>query len=77
MDEDCRHLAEQVGADGLQWAMTGGEDYQLVGTIAAEKAAEIKQQYEILTGKPLFFIGTVQKNLILMQNHFQTCATAA
>lgn len=70
VDEDCRHLAEQVGADGLQWAMTGGEDYQLVGTIAAEKAAEIKQQYEILTGKPLFFIGTVHdgKGVYLQQN---------
>ena len=37
---------------------------------AAEKAAEIKQQYELLTGKPLFFIGTVRdgEGIYLQQN---------
>lgn len=60
VDQACDRLAVQLGADGLQWAMTGGEDYQLVGTLAAADAAKICEQYTAQTGAPLFFIGTVE-----------------
>lgn len=41
----CNRLAKQLDKDGLQWAMTGGEDYQLVGTMAAVEAEKICEQY--------------------------------
>ena len=60
VDDACSRLALQLGADGLQWAMTGGEDYQLVGTMAAAQAEAICEQYAQQTGKQLFMIGTVE-----------------
>ena len=45
-------------ASSLEWALFGGEDYQLVGTIAAEKADELTEIYA-QTGKKLWIIGHV------------------
>lgn len=56
----CNRLAKQLDKDGLQWAMTGGEDYQLVGTMAAVEAEKICEQYAQQTGKQLFIIGAVE-----------------
>ncbi len=56
----CSRLAVQLGADGLRWAMTGGEDYQLVGTMEAAQAETICEQYAQQTGKCLVIIGTVE-----------------
>lgn len=56
----CSRLAVQLGADGLRWAMTGGEDYQLVGTMEAAQAETICEQYAQQTGKRLVIIGTVE-----------------
>ena len=57
VNESCARLAEYLGADGLQWAMTGGEDYQLVGTMAAEQADKICRRYQAETGKQLTIVG--------------------
>ncbi|MBR6756015.1 MAG: thiamine-phosphate kinase, partial [Peptococcaceae bacterium] len=43
----------------LEYALTGGEDYQLVGTVAAENALLLAEEYEQKMGKPLHFVGTV------------------
>lgn len=56
---DARILAAQIGADSLQWALTGGEDYQLLGTMDGTHAEEICAQYTALTGKTLTIIGFV------------------
>jgi len=60
VDEACKRLAIQVSANSLHWAMTGGEDYQLVGTLAAAHAEEIFARYQAQTGKSLYRIGTVE-----------------
>ena len=60
VQETCMVLAEQLGENGLEWAMTGGEDYQLVGTMKAEKAEEICRLYEQQTGRKLTIIGFVE-----------------
>ncbi len=60
VNESCTVLAEQLNTDGLEWAMTGGEDYQLVGTMAEERVEEICRQYEEKTGKKLTIIGFVE-----------------
>ncbi len=60
VNASCAALAETLRADGLHWALTGGEDYQLVGTMAAERAEEICEQYKAQTGKLLTIIGRVE-----------------
>lgn len=69
VDKSCAKLAEQLKIEGLQWAMTGGEDYQLVGTLTGAKAEEICQQYRQQTGKPITIIGHVEKGKgVFLQN---------
>lgn len=58
--ESCAFLADRLGTDGLRWAMTGGEDYQLVGTMAAERAEEICAAYRSRTGKNISIVGFVE-----------------
>ncbi|MBD3261787.1 MAG: thiamine-phosphate kinase, partial [Candidatus Altiarchaeales archaeon] len=41
ISDDTRQTAEKLGADPLQWALEGGEDYELVFTIDEEKLREI------------------------------------
>ena len=53
-------LAAQIQADGLHWALTGGEDYQLVGTMDAARASDICAAYTEVTGKKLTIVGRVQ-----------------
>ncbi|MBR5319899.1 MAG: thiamine-phosphate kinase [Peptococcaceae bacterium] len=58
--ESCAFLADRLGTDGLRWAMSGGEDYQLVGTMAAERAEEICAAYRSRTGKNISIVGFVE-----------------
>ena len=60
VNEACRTLADATGKNGLQWALTGGEDYQLVGTMDAEKAEEICEKYRRETGKDITIVGYVE-----------------
>lgn len=53
-------VAEQCGYDGLQWALQGGEDYQLVGTMDGMQARSVCARYEQITGKKLYILGSVQ-----------------
>lgn len=57
--EDAKRLAELLCADSMEWALSGGEDYQLVGTLDGEKAEEICAMYLAQTGKQLYIVGTV------------------
>lgn len=56
---ETEKLAESCCLDGRQWALTGGEDYQLVGTLAAEQAEQAAERYHQLSGKRLYFIGEI------------------
>ncbi len=60
VDDACRRLAAQAGEDALGWACSGGEDYQLVGTLEAARAEEICGQYRAQSGKAITLIGSVQ-----------------
>ncbi len=50
-------LAESCHLDGRQWALYGGEDYQLVGTLEAHNALQAAERYHSLSGKTLHFLG--------------------
>ena len=52
-------LAKQIGTNALQWALTGGEDYQLAGTLDGAYAEEICKAYRIQTGKEITIVGYV------------------
>lgn len=60
VDASCQRLAAQQGTDALKWALTGGEDYQLVGTMAADEAESICARYRQETGKAITIIGWVE-----------------
>ncbi len=53
--EVCR----KQGWDAIQMALSGGEDYALVMTIAEENFKEIQEKFEKQFGFPLYCIGTV------------------
>lgn len=59
VNDAAKRLAEQLGVDGLQWALTGGEDYQLLGTMDGACAEELCERYTAETGKPIRIIGYV------------------
>lgn len=76
INESCAFLADLCQADGLHWAMTGGEDYQLVGTMAAERAEEICAQYREATGNRISLIGVVEpgNGVTLLRNGMRSLA---
>lgn len=58
--EEVRSYARHAGKDPLDWALYGGEDYQLVGTLAASCADEVARQFAA-SGIPFTIIGRVAK----------------
>ncbi|WP_026074662.1 thiamine-phosphate kinase [Brevibacillus massiliensis] len=57
LDREVKAYAASVGQDPLAWALFGGEDYQLVGTVRA--ASPIAEQFSA-SGLPLYLIGRVE-----------------
>lgn len=68
---ETMRLASACQIDGRQWALYGGEDYQLVGTLAAAEAEQAAERYRKLSGKPLYFIGeiTTHEGIWLENDH--------
>lgn len=56
---EAAHLAGLIHADAMQWALFGGEDYQLVGTMDGAYAEEICSAYTAQTGKQITIVGYV------------------
>lgn len=56
---EALELARQIGKDPLAWALYGGEDYQLVGTVAAERVVAVASQFA-RHGIPFHVIGRVE-----------------
>jgi len=52
--------ASRVGLSPYEWILYGGEDYVLLGTIAAEDAAQAKALLN-RKGLPMYLIGTVEE----------------
>jgi thiamine-monophosphate kinase len=55
----ARAVAEAVGARALDWALFGGEDYELLFTAPADQAAELARRVQEETGTPLTVIGEI------------------
>ncbi len=55
----ARAVAEAVGARALDWALFGGEDYELLFTAPADQAAELARRVREETGTPVAVIGEI------------------
>ena len=60
VSEGARAAARALDADPLRWALSGGEDYELLFTAAAEHAAELAHTVAARTGTPVHRIGEVR-----------------
>lgn len=54
---DCREAATHLDASALQWALSGGEDYELLLAVAPEKVGDLASAVEQRYGVPLRLIG--------------------
>jgi thiamine-monophosphate kinase len=60
VSEATRAVAGAFGADPLGWALSGGEDYELLFTAAPDRAAELALAVEARAGTPVHRIGEVR-----------------
>ncbi len=59
ISDAARAVAGAVGADPLDWALFGGEDYELLFTAPADRAPELVRQVQEETGTPVGIIGEI------------------
>jgi thiamine-monophosphate kinase len=60
MSEATRAVARALGVDPLAWALSGGEDYELLFTAAADRAGDLARAVTDRTGTPVHRIGEVR-----------------
>ena len=60
VSEAARAAAQALGRDPVDWALSGGEDYELLFTAAADRAAELARRVTERTGTPVHRIGEVR-----------------
>jgi thiamine-monophosphate kinase len=60
VSEATRAAASALGADPLGWALSGGEDYELLFTATAERATDLARQVADATSTPVHRIGEVR-----------------
>jgi len=61
IDPACRAVANHFGEDALTWALSGGEDYELLVTCPPDAAAGLADAVRRATGAPLTAIGEITK----------------
>ena len=63
ISESLQKFCSRFGFDPVEYALSGGEDYTLLCTVAPEIAEETESKYEAEFEKPLFRIGEItEKN---------------
>jgi thiamine-monophosphate kinase len=60
VSEATRAAAAAVGADPLAWALSGGEDYELLFTAAPDRSADLARHVTERTGTPVRRIGEMR-----------------
>lgn len=58
--ESVARYAKKKSVDALEWALFGGEDYQLVGTVKKERADEVAELFS-KEGLAITYIGHVEE----------------
>nr|BBH88664.1 thiamine-monophosphate kinase [Thermosporothrix sp. COM3] len=59
LTEEMQAIAARVGKDPLDWALHGGEDYELLFTLRPEKAREVIEAVQAQTGTRVTRIGEI------------------
>ena len=59
LSDAARDVAEALGKDPLEWALSGGEDYELLFTAPPDKAEELAALVHRETGTPVTAIGEI------------------
>ncbi len=70
ISDAARAIAGAVAADPLEWALFGGEDYELLFTAPADQAEDLARQVREETGTPVAIIGEItpaQEGMTLLQ----------
>lgn len=67
---DMEHFCRRLGFDPIDWALSGGEDYVLLCTLAPDRASGIQEAFLARFGRPLHAIGdiTTSGKAILIRN---------
>jgi thiamine-monophosphate kinase len=60
VSEATRAVARALGVDPLGWALSGGEDYELLFTAAPDHAVDLARRVTERTGTPVHRIGEVR-----------------
>jgi thiamine-monophosphate kinase len=60
VNEATRAAAHALAVDPLGWALSGGEDYELLFTAAPERAADLARDVTAHTGTPINRIGEIR-----------------
>ena len=60
VSEATRAVARALGVDPLAWALSGGEDYELLFTAVADRAGDLARAVTDRTGTPVHRIGEVR-----------------
>ena len=60
LSDATRAVAQTLGTDPLSWALSGGEDYELLFTARADRAADLARRVTIETGTPVHRIGEIR-----------------
>jgi thiamine-monophosphate kinase len=59
--DDVRQAARALGEDALAWAVSGGEDYELLVSLEPGAAKEVCRGLEATTGTPLTIVGEITR----------------
>jgi thiamine-monophosphate kinase len=57
ISSQCREAANALGAEVLEWALTGGEDYELLWCVDAARVAAVIAAVQNATGTPVTVVG--------------------
>ncbi len=59
VSENLRRFCRQFGFNPLEYALSGGEDYTLAGTLSPDMAEQIARDYLSAFEQPLYLIGEI------------------
>jgi thiamine-monophosphate kinase len=62
ISENLQHYCRRFAKSPLEYALSGGEDYVLLVTAAADRAAEVSRAFETRFGRPLYAIGEITES---------------
>ena len=62
VSEDLRHFCRRFGRTAQEMALAGGEDYTLLVTASADRAADISDEFQRKIGRPLYEIGEITES---------------